>query len=177
LKLSLVQMGSIAGDVPANLTKHVETTCRAVDLGAEVVVFPELSLTGYEPTLASRLAAQLNDPRFDRLQTLSDFHSIVICTGMPLAVDDGIAIGMLLFQPGTPRLAYSKQLLHADEYPYFVPGNAMIQIQKGGHNLAPAICFESLQPEHAESAASSGADVYLASVAKSPIGVDKAYCH
>ena len=53
----------------------------------------------------------------------------------------------------------------------------MIQIQKGGHNLAPAICFESLQPEHAESAASSGADVYLASVAKSPIGVDKAYCH
>ncbi|MVW85450.1 hypothetical protein EI969_05715 [Pseudomonas sp. PB101] len=43
--------------------------------------------------------------------------------------------------------------------------------------LAPGICYESLQSSHAEQAAESGAQVYLASVAKSERGVASAYSH
>jgi predicted amidohydrolase len=177
MKLAAAQLRSIAGDIPANLAMHVEAVRRAIELVAELALFPELSLTGYEPTLAKRLAAPLNDCRFDPLQSLSESHAIVICAGIPLVVDTGVEIGMLLFQPGSPRQIYSKQLLHADELPYVVCGNGQTLLQKGGHTLAPAICFESLQPQHAATAASIGADVYLASVAKSAAGVAKAYAH
>lgn len=175
MKLAVVQIRSIAGDIPGNLAKHIDAVYRAVELGTELVLFPELSLTGYEPTLAQRLATQANDSCFDRLRTLSDSHAIVICSGMPLIVDTGVEIGMLLFQPGSPRQTYAKQFLHADELPYFVCGNGQTLLRKGGHTLAPAICYESLQPQHAEAAVSLGADIYLASVAKSAAGVAKAY--
>ncbi len=160
MKLAVAQIRLVAGDIPANLAQHVDAVYRAVELGAELVLFSELSLTGYEPTLAQRLAAQTYDSRFDRLQTLSDSHAIVICAGMPLAVDTGVEIGMLLFQPGSPRQTYSKQLLHADELPYFVCGKSQTLLRRDDYTLAPAICFESLQPQHAEAAANLGADVY-----------------
>ncbi len=177
MKLSVAQICSLPGNITSNLAMHVDVVHRAVELGAEVVLFPELSLTGYEPTLAKRLAVRPDDSRFDVLQALSDSHSVVIGAGVPLAVLAGVEIGMLVFQPGVPCQSYSKQMLHVDELPYFVCGNGQTLLRKDGHTLVPAICFESLQPEHADSAANLGANVYLASVAKSATGVAKAYGH
>jgi predicted amidohydrolase len=57
MKLCVAQVRSIAGDIHANLAKHFDAVRRAVGLEAELVLFPELSLTGCEPTLAQRLAA------------------------------------------------------------------------------------------------------------------------
>jgi predicted amidohydrolase len=42
VKLSVAQIGSIARDISANLTKHIEAVHRALRLGTDVVVFPEL---------------------------------------------------------------------------------------------------------------------------------------
>lgn len=176
-KLAVVQIRSVAGDIPANLLRHTEAIHRAVKFGAELVLFPELSLTGYEPTLAKGLAIRTDDSRFDALQVLSDSHGVIIAAGVPFAVNSGVEIGMLLFQPDSPRQTYSKQLLHADELPYFVGGNGQTLLKKGGHTLVPAICFESLQPQHSETAAKLGADIYLASVAKSAAGVAEAYAY
>lgn len=177
MRLSVAQVRSTAGDILANLAKHEEAVRRAVELRADLVLFPELSLTGYEPALAQRLAVRANDSRLDRLQSLSDANEIIICAGMPLAGDIGVEIAMFLFQPSSPRLTYSKQLLHADELPYFACGDGQTLLRKGGHVLVPAICYESMQPQHAEAAASLRADVYLASVAKSTAGVVKASRH
>lgn len=47
----------------------------------------------------------------------------------------------------------------------------------GGRTIAPAICYESLLPEHAAEAASRGADIYLASVAKPERSLEKAKRH
>ena len=71
-----------------------------------------------------------------------------------------------MFRPRERRLTYSKQRLHADELSWFSSGDEQLVIDAGGHRLAPAICFESLQPEHAAAVADLGADTYLASVAK-----------
>lgn len=43
--------------------------------------------------------------------------------------------------------------------------------------IAPAICYESLQPKHSENANKLGAEIYLASVAKSENGANKAMVH
>jgi predicted amidohydrolase len=82
---------------------------------------------------------------------------------------------MIIFEPNKPRQTYSKQQLHSDEFPYFENGVGQVIIKTNDKNIAPAICYESLQPTHSENAFKLGADVYLASVAKPANGVEKAF--
>ena len=84
---------------------------------------------------------------------------------------------MIIFEPNKPRQTYSKQQLHSDEFPYFENGVGQVIIKANDTNIAPAICYESLQPIHSENAFKLGAEVYLASVAKSANGVEKAFEH
>jgi predicted amidohydrolase len=70
LNLALVQMSTALGNVPANLKKHLAFINRARRQGAELIVFPELSLTGYAlQDLASAVACrpQATDPVFQPL--------------------------------------------------------------------------------------------------------------
>ncbi|MDX5378345.1 MAG: carbon-nitrogen hydrolase family protein [Halomonas sp.] len=177
MKLCAVQYASVTGDVESNVARHVEFVELAASHGAELIFFPELSLTGYEPTLAKDLATHEEDPRLDVFQRLSDTHGIVIGAGLALVTSRKPRIGMVVFQPQTGRHAYAKQRLHEDELPYFSPGERPMLIETREHRLALAICYESLQPDHAATAASLGADVYLASVAKQPQGMDEAYAY
>src|SRR5437870_5736399 len=54
--IAIVQTCPLAGDVQANLDEHIRLARLAATEGALIVVFPELSLTGYEPALAESLA-------------------------------------------------------------------------------------------------------------------------
>lgn len=49
--IAIAQLDSIAGDIHANLSAHQQMIAKAAAQGAALVVFSELSLTGYEPTL------------------------------------------------------------------------------------------------------------------------------
>jgi predicted amidohydrolase len=177
MRLCAAQIQPTAGDITANLSLHRAAIERALALGAELIVFPELSLTGYEPTLAADLAMTADDSRLGPFQALAEERGPTIAVGLPLQAESGVEIGQVWFQPGAPRLTYSKMLLHVDELPYFRSGTRQVLLRQSGHVLAPAICYESLQPEHAEAAAGAWADVYLASVAKSVGGVDRAFVH
>lgn len=173
--IAAAQIRSFAGEVSRNLARHCEAVEEASKHGARLVAFPELSLTGYEPALAGALAVPPNDPCLNPLQELSNRLSLVIAVGIPLLSSTGTQIGMLCFQPNEPRRSYSKQWLHKDETPYFESGTGQLLLTTGTCRIAPAICFESLQPEHARCAARDGADLYLASVAKSMSGVERAF--
>ena len=70
LHISLAQINTRLGDVPSNLDKHLELTQQALSEGAELIIFPELSLTGYcLQDLAHTVAHQpsADDPVFSRL--------------------------------------------------------------------------------------------------------------
>jgi predicted amidohydrolase len=177
MKICAVQTKPLAGDVRGNIEKHCGWIERASAKGARAVIFPELSLTGYEPKLAEALASEQGDARFDVLQELSDARHLTVGVGMPIRSQTGIRIGMLLFQPRHSRQLYCKQHLHSDELPYFVPGDSDLLLDVSAHKIAPAICYESLLAEHAENASKRGAQLYAASVAKSARGVDKAAAH
>ncbi|MGR2738038.1 carbon-nitrogen hydrolase family protein [Billgrantia sp. Q4P2] len=177
MKLCAVQYASITGNIEGNVERHVEFVELAASQDAELIFFPELSLTGYEPALAKGLATHEEDPRLDVFQRLSDAHGIVIGVGLPLVTSQKPQIGMVVFQPHAGRHAYAKQRLHDDELPYFSPGERPMLIETREHRLALAICHESLQPDHVATAASLGADVYLASVAKLAQGIDEAYAY
>ena len=177
MKLSAVQFRPVPGDIAANIGKHVEWVELAAELGAGLVFFPELSLTGYEPRLAKALAMSGADSRLEELQRLSDAHGLFIGVGAPLAVASQVQIGMVWFQPNGPRRVYAKQRLHADELPFFIEGGEQLLLHADSHTFAPAICYESLQDEHAANAQRMGADVYLASVAKPAGAMARATLH
>jgi predicted amidohydrolase len=177
MKISAIQFQSATGDIASNLAKHLEFIKVAVAQGADLVFFPELSLIGYEPKLAQSLATETNDSRLDVFQQCSDVYNIIIGVGLPISVKSDVQIGMVWFAPKMPRCSYAKQQLHADELPFFVAGDAQLILETSTHKLAPAICYESLQLNHADNAANLGADVYLASVAKPAGGMTKAILH
>ncbi|HMQ90510.1 MAG TPA: carbon-nitrogen hydrolase family protein [Flavilitoribacter sp.] len=177
MRLCAAQIQPAKGNIAENIGRHKRLIDLALKNGAELILFPELSVTGYEPDLAADLACDPADPRLAVFQDIADHSGVILGIGLPERTPAGIRISMILFQPGLPRTTYSKQRLHADELPFFVPGTKQVFLTVSGHILAPAICYESLLPEHAEAAAGQGANVYLASVAKSAKGVEKAFGH
>ncbi len=177
MKIAAAQVRSLPGEIVRNVHRHCEVVQSAAVHGVDLIMFPELSLTGYEPSLASRLAIDESDACLQPLQEMSDRHDIVVAAGVSLRSERGVEIGMIWFQPGQPRQSYSKQILHADELPFFVCGSGQLIMSFNGIRVAPAICYESLQPEHTKQAAELGATVYLASVAKSASGVSMAFAH
>jgi predicted amidohydrolase len=177
MKLCAAQLSLEAGKIDRNIRKHVAWVDVAVSHQADLIYFPELSLTGYEPKLAKDLATDANDHRLDVFQELADGGNIAIGVGLPTRFPDGIRVAMVVFRPRSERLTYAKQQLHSDELPFFVKGEQQLIIPMSGHALAPAICYESLQSNHADTAARSGADIYFASVAKPQRNVTKAYEH
>lgn len=177
MKLCAAQLCPTPGRIEENLRRHRELVAEAAASRADLILFPELSLTGYEPELADRLALHVDDERLAALQHLSDLHGLVIGAGLPVIAPGRPLIGLLFFRPNLPRRLYAKTMLYADEVPWFLAGTENIIIEAAGLRIAPAICFESLHTSHAERAAEMGADIYLAAVAKSAAGLTRAEAH
>lgn len=177
MKICIGQTAPKKGTISANIEAHKRFIDLALTYSAEAIFFPELSLTGYEPELAKELATNQNDVRLDIFQQLGDKNKIIIGLGLPTISETKIRISMVIFEPNKPRKTYSKQQLHSDEFPYFENGVEQVIIKTKDVNIAPAICYESLQKSHAETAFKLGAAVYLASVAKPTNGIEKAFEH
>jgi predicted amidohydrolase len=107
-------------------------------------------------------------------QEISDTSQITIGVGVPIKNKTGICISMIIFQPHKARQVYSKKYLHPDEEEYFVSGQNSAGLPVNNSNMAIAICYELSVPEHWENAVKNGAQIYIASVAKSADGVEKA---
>lgn len=174
MKICVAQTRSITGDIQSNINNHKKIIELAASHGAAIVIFPELSLTGYEPKLAKELATHQDDPRFDDFQKISDTRQITIGVGVPTKNPQGTCISMVLFQPHQARQTYSKKYLHQDEEEFFISGQNFTELKVNNSSIALAICYELSIPEHSENAFKSGADIYIASVAKTVSGADKA---
>lgn len=174
MKIGIAQISPKRGDIEKNIALHKEMIHLAKEKEVNAIFFSELSITGYEPELASVLKVHPSDKRFEIFQKISNEEGITIGIGVPTESEEGANISMLLFEPQNSLQIYSKQILHEDEKPYFKEGNAQVILNLKRYKIAPAICYESLQMEHLENAIHKGAEIYVASVAKSQKGIDKA---
>jgi predicted amidohydrolase len=172
MKLCVAQTRPVKGDIAANIKRHESLI--ALARGADVLFFPELSLTGYEPTLAKELAIDADDRRLDSFQVISDSGAVTIGLGAPTRSALGTCVTMFVFQPHKPRTSYSKRHLHSDEEPFFIRGEGFVTLKVHWAVIAPAICYELSVPEHSQNAARAGASVYMASVAKTAKGLGAA---
>ncbi|UXX79206.1 carbon-nitrogen hydrolase family protein [Reichenbachiella carrageenanivorans] len=173
--ISLAQTSPIKNSLTDSLNSHKAWVTAAVKEKSDCILFPELSITGYEPTTAHQNAVSPEVQELMELQAMSDQHDIIIGVGMPIKTGHQLTINLIIFAPNAPVTCYAKQHLHPDETPYFASGDRQVIFKASELKIAPAICYESLKEEHLEHCKSLGAKVYAASVAKSERGLTKAY--
>ncbi len=154
-----------------NTDRHIQLIAAAVDHHAALIVFPELSFTGYEPTKAAQVARTTDDGCLEVFQKISDRDQISIGIGVPLQTSHLPTISVVLIRPLKPPLVYSKQYLHEDEVPYFNSGVDSPNLIHDDPAVALAICYELSVLDHASEAHRAGAIAYIASVAKTASAV------
>lgn len=177
MRICIAQTRSVKGHVERNIRNHLNFVEQAAEHGCQLIVFAELSLTNYEPGLAQQFVSDTDESIFQPFQELADNHGITIALGAPTKAANGLHISMLIFQAKQERTVYSKQLLHTDELPYFIGAENQSCFSMEGTNIGFGICYETLQLEHFINAKEQGAEIYMASVAKSDSGVEKAVKH
>src|SRR5262245_58920384 len=101
------------GDVDANLADHIRLIRAAADGQARVLVFPELSLTGYELDLADTLAFSERDPRLAPLIELAASYTMTLVVGAPVRIESRLHIGAFILSPDRSVDIYTKHLLGA----------------------------------------------------------------
>lgn len=175
MKIALAQIAPHKGDIRKNIKLHLEFISLAHDSKADLIVFSELSITGYEPDLAEKLALEISDSRLDIFQEYSDEKNITIAFGLPLKSSEGVHISMAIFSPNKNRKIHSKKYLHIDELPYFTSGSHYKNLNLKNNKIAFAICYEISVEEHLAHALSTQPDIYIASVAKHEKGMEAAY--
>lgn len=106
MRICLVQSSAGKGGIDQNIQNHLWLIGRFIQLKADLIVFPELSITGYEPKLAEKRACTLEDDRFNSFQGLADTHKVTIGIGMPTRSGNEINISTIFFQPHKRRLLY-----------------------------------------------------------------------
>jgi predicted amidohydrolase len=175
--IAVAQTCPVKGDVQANLEEHVRLARAAAAEGAQAVVFPELSLTGYELGLADALAFSEDAPRLAPLLDAASSQSLTLIAGAPVRIGPRLHIGAFILFPDRTTGLYTKHHLGAfppaascdgivppAEATVFQPGDRNPLLRFGGNVAAVAVCADVGRPSHPQQAADRGARTYLASM-------------
>ncbi|MDZ7892404.1 MAG: carbon-nitrogen hydrolase family protein [Rhodoferax sp.] len=170
--IAAAQSTSIPLDVVANVQNHLRFVEAAAQHGVQWLVFPELSLTGYELAAMPGLVLHPEHTLLAPLREAARRTGMAITVGAP--VDSGSAlpsIGAITLGPDDRRAVYAKHHLHGSETQFATPGPAPVHLQEWrGHSVASAICADTNHPGHAAQAAAAGARVYAAGILTSAKG-------
>lgn len=166
LTVSAIQYEATDGGIMPNVAEHVRLIEDADSHGARLVVFPELSLTGYNLELLAADEAWLRpgDPRLGDLYEISRRTGITAVVGAALREPGGTPrLASLAIHPaGTTDFSF-KAHLHGPEEKFFTAGDGALLVEVDGWQVALAICADASVPAHATEAALAGADVYAVS--------------
>lgn len=151
MKIALAQINSRVGDLARNERLHREAISCARECGAELVLFPELSILGYPPrdlverhgvaeacaAIAERLARDVPD-------------SMLVLAGLPiLAKGRPLTNALAILRGGRIEGFAEKQLLPSydvfDEDRHFAPGTKTVVIDHRGERIAALLCEDLWQ--------------------------------
>ncbi|WP_229518488.1 carbon-nitrogen hydrolase family protein [Massilia sp. PAMC28688] len=175
LRIAAAQSHSVDGDIAANLARHLLFIEAAAQAKTGLLVFPELSLTGYLPQQLAELAVTPDDPRFADIRAAAACHGMTIVVGAPLASAAGKPhIGVIAFHPGGHTSTYRKHFLYQDEERYAAPGSAISQvIDVRAVPVALAVCYDVRDQRHPHAAVMAGATIYAAGSVVTPGGIEQ----
>jgi predicted amidohydrolase len=157
LRVAVAQPLCVLDDVAANAAAHAEIVRRS---GARLVVFPELSLTGYGLDVGD---VDVDDQRLDPLRVACAESDAVAFVGAP-APDGcgGTNIATLAVSATGVKVVYRKVHLHPPEPQRFRPGASPAVVTLDGWRLGLAICRDTGVAEHISSTFALGIDAFVA---------------
>ncbi|MCP4023396.1 MAG: amidohydrolase [Desulfobacteraceae bacterium] len=149
IKIALVVQNCIAGNFDANLTKCLEFTEKAAQKGAEVVVFPEMNLTGYVTgkkilKIAKPVSHELKEQLLQKAQSLN----LAILAGLAEKASNGsIFSSHLVVLPDGSVEKYRKIHTSPYEQKYFTPGDDIKIFATQKLNFGIQLCYDAHFPE------------------------------
>jgi predicted amidohydrolase len=173
IRIAAAQSASIPSNVKENVQIHLKFIEAARQAGVDVLVFPELSLCGYELSCLRECTVALDDVQLAPIQAMAIAASMTVIVGAAVAgtVTALPSIGSIMFSPEGLTSVYRKRYLHPGEEQFVQAGeiDACCHL-RNEHVFALAICADTLHEAHAATAAEEGASLYLASVLISEAG-------
>jgi NAD+ synthase (glutamine-hydrolysing) len=177
LRIVIAQLNLLVGDIAGNLQKHIEAANTARDtLKADIIVFSELSLTGYPPEDLLLRKSFLDDANHALHELKSQVRDIHCVVGHPMMVEKNLHNACSMLYNGTVLGRYAKQHLPNygvfDERRYFTPGTSHGVIEVHGIPVGIVICEDLWFSGPALQAANEGARIILSPNA-SPFEINK----
>ncbi|OBR64361.1 hypothetical protein A7K91_12710 [Paenibacillus oryzae] len=164
--LGLVQFESIIGDVAANARKAVRFIREAGEREVDLIIFPELFLTGYDlESLGPEYGRLAQDEGSDAVALLKEAvreAGVNAVLPMPLAMENGVSNGAYAInRKGDIVAAYSKVHLWDEESRYFAAGNEFKTVPFDFAKVGMMICYDAGFPESARTLTLQGADLMV----------------
>ncbi len=171
MKIAVAQIACSLADVAANVGKMEEFCARAKESGAEMIVFPEMSDTGYAMSVIQTCATSWNEGAVPALRDCARRFSLAVIAGVGERDADCIYNTQVLIGPaGEVRAKYRKTHLFAvtpvEEQKCFAEGRDLTTYSFGEFNLGLSICYDLRFPElYRALALEKSADVFIISSA------------
>ena len=151
LRVVLAQLNVLVGDCAGNAQQILTAITHARDaLHADIIVFPELTLSGYPPEdllLRPDFQTQLE---YHLAQLARQVHGIVALVGYPARRAQGLFNAAAIIRDGAVVGSYDKQLLPNysvfDEKRYFQPGTQPCVFELKGLRIGVTICEDLWHP-------------------------------
>lgn len=144
MKIAAGQINPIIGDFEGNIRKMEEEAAKAREAGCELIVFPELAVTGYPPRDLLERPSFVAENEKAALAMASRIEGIAVALGYVESDGDNLYNAAMLFEDGKVLHTVRKRLLPTydvfDERRYFVPGQTSEPVSWRGIRLGLTIC-------------------------------------
>src|SRR5438093_3756901 len=176
MRLALAQINTVVGDLAGNRERIVARIEEARRADADLVLYPELALTGYPPEDLLLRPGFIRSARAMLHQLAAEAHGITVLIGAP-HFDADLYNACFVCAEGEVKAVYRKRFLPNygvfDEDRYFAPGRDLFLLRCGEALIGPTICEDIWQPgPPATDMALAGAQL-IANISASPFHVGK----
>ncbi|MFA6233522.1 MAG: nitrilase-related carbon-nitrogen hydrolase [Bacteroidota bacterium] len=170
IQAAVAQIAPKLGDVQANIALHLETIAAAREAGAQLLVFPELSLTGYTVRdMNYELCLRIDDERLDVFRHESE-DMVIILGGIEEDERYGVFNSAFVFDGGTTqtyRKIYPPDYGIFEEGRYFLRGDSAALIHTRFGRIGVLVCEDLWHPSLPMLQALDGAEL-LCVISASP---------
>ncbi len=153
----------VSDNVETNLKKYLDFIALAADEGAELVVFPEASLSGYGPAHykdKEMPPQQELQALLDKVKDAAREHGIWVLAGTSTRREDGLYNDVVMIDDtGIERASYAKVQLTTGDKNFYQPGQELKVQTDGSFSYGMQICYDIRFPEPWRVLALSGAKV------------------
>ncbi len=176
MRIALAQINAVVGDLDGNRERILARLVEAKDANADLVLFPELAVTGYPPEDLLLRPSFLEAARRSLDAIADEVTGIAALVGFP-HLDRDLFNACAVCVDGDVQAVYRKRFLPNygvfDEDRYFQPGSDLLLLRAGDTLVGPTICEDIWQPgPPATDLALAGAHV-IANISASPFDLGK----